>query len=483
MLKESLFTNENNESMDTSRTRLKAAEILDGTNDEMIEDMLSSMATIICASNEWFKILIVVQGVFYDYCPMLLADDGQEVNQSDFEIVPDHDIFSSYYTYMVTDLTDAGTGFLDVEDRKVYVNTDDGKDYLHWTVWSVSYPIMKLGAAEDLSSTTINSTTLTITIEEAQMSSDSVFYTAISNNEVDRLLKEKSDKDLVTSLEGWEVAKFLKATDEYNDDTIPGLSDTTPQTQGHVFWQPVRICGVVMLGFLFIFVGSLMIVGHDRYKYDVWDARDSTSNTLNKSDEEIDLNLATCEGLDYMLSSGHQMRRESSNPLASTDPLLMNMGNTNSELAGGPASSTLKPLPKSMKMLFMGKLGLKSQDEIGDSEVVIPNGGSSAEGTGTPTRGLTNMYQTGTALLPPAYDSPERSPEALLNDFNDNRSGPPLTTCDSPVRRKLAPLHTGRKSKKNDTSTPQKMERVRPNEKDDGYYAFISVTAKPQNLN
>jgi len=137
VLKESLFTNENNESMDTSRTRLKAAERLDGTNDEMIEDMLSSMATIICASNEWFKILIVVQGVFYDYCPMLLADDGQEVNQSDFEIVPDYDIFSSYYTYMVTDLTDAGTGFLDVEDRKVYVNTNDGKDYLHWTVWSV----------------------------------------------------------------------------------------------------------------------------------------------------------------------------------------------------------------------------------------------------------------------------------------------------------------------------------------------------------
>jgi hypothetical protein len=86
-------------------------------------------------------------------------------------------------------------------------------------------------------------------------------------------------------------------------------------------------------------------------------------------------------------------------------------------------------------------------------------------------------YYDGT-LLPPADDSPEHSPEDLLNGFGDSLTGPPLPHIESQSKRKLSQMNIGRKKQNNEVSTPTRMERVRPNGDNEEYYAFISVDSK-----
>jgi hypothetical protein len=465
-----IYESENLDLGTRNLNRLPAAEILDGSNDELIEDVLSSMAAIICSSDKRLKILSVVEGIFFDYCNMLLVDNDDDYYLSQFQVLPDQNDLSSSHTYMVTDLTDSDTGFLDVEDRRVFVNTDGGGDYLHWTVWTVSYPIVQLGVE-------VNSTALTI--EDAQTDSDRAFAVAVSSDHMDELLREKSDRILVTSLIGGEVINFIQAIEEFEESDAEPLEESPLEQapkQGYVFWQPIRIVGFVMLGFLMIFVGLLMAVGHERYSYDVWDARDLSANdhTKNDTEEEVDLNIATCEGLDYVLQSGHQLRKESNNPLEASDTSPMDMGNTNSEIAGERPPSTLPSLlARGKKKLFMQKQRLQPQNVNGHSK----NSNSEHVHIVVTPKHKSSDYYDGT-LLPPADDSPEHSPEDLLNGFGDSLTGPPLPHIESQSKRKLSQMNIGRKKQNNEVSTPTRMERVRPNGDNEEYYAFISVDSK-----
>ena len=493
LLKVSLFTyeSENIELVENRRlTRLQAADILSGSHDDLIHNVVSSMADIICDSTERLKILSVVQGVFYDYCAMLA--DEEESDESQFQIQTD--LFSSHHTYLVTDFKDADTGLLDIEDRKVFVSGKGGTrsegDYLHWTVWSVSYPIMQLGS-------TVNATS------EAQGVSDRVFATAVSNDVLDDLLEEKSEKVLVTSLEGWEVETFVRAIDEFKGDeeeeeeeAIDQLETTSPKKEKYFFWQPIRIVGFALMGVLMSGVGVLMLVGHERYKYDVWDA--TAIGKQKNGKEAVDHDLATCEGLDFILHSGHQMRKESNEtnvPLASSDPSddgqLMNMGNTLSELVcpavqnDAPSASTPRPSSaRAVSNLLMKTLGFQQSGNVEGSQSdkhsqISSTTSDQGQGIGTLKRDYGGGFQTPNALLP-SVDSPEGSPEDFFNGFVESPSAPTLPDLplpfSTPEKSRLMPSRKGRQE--NEVSTPEHAERVRPNGNEDGDYAFISVTSK-----
>jgi len=501
LLKVSLFTYESEnlelEQLENRRlTRLQAADILSGSHEDLIHQVVSSMADIMCANSERLKILSVVQGLFYDYCGML-ADDGGDTEKSQFQLPAD--LFSSLYTYLVTDFNDTETGLLNIVDRRVFISGTDGSegDYLHWTVWSVSYPIMQLGS-------TVNATS------EAQDSSDRIFATAVSNKVMDDLLEEKSEKVLVTSLEGWEVETFVSAIDEFKgagkqEDVFTPI-ESTPSKEKYYFWQPIRIVGFALMGLLVVGVGLLMLVGHERYKYDVWDA---TGNGKKKNDKDVDevkaddLNLASFEGLDFMLHSGHQMRKEAIAPPASSDPSSddgprMDMGNTLSELAcpvqtdaAAPSSSTPRPSSaRAMANSIMKTLGFEQSGHTDATQSghdgaysQIPSTTSNqGQGKGTPTREYGGGFHTPKALLP-SEESPEESPEDFFNGFVDDPTVPSLPTIspsNTPVKRStLMPSRKGRK-KENEVLTPERSERVRPNGNDDEDYAFVTVTGKKQ---
>ena len=499
LLKVSLFTyeSENLHLVEDRRlTRLGAADILNGSHDDLISDVVSSMADIICDSTERLKILSVVDGVFYDYCGMLaLADEEEtELDKSQFEIQTD--LFSSRFTYMVTDFTDADTGLLRIEDRRVFISGEGGTrsegGYLHWTVWSVSYPILQLGS------------TLNVT-SEAQGVSDRVFATAVSNDVMDDLLEVKSEKVLVTSLEGWEVETFVRAIDEFKgaeeEEDIDLLENTSPTKDEYFFWQPIRIVGFALMGVLMASVGVLMLVGHERYKYDVWDATAIGKQMNDKEAVDHDHDLTTCEGLDFILHSGHQMRKESNAnetnaSLALSDPSddgqLMQMGNTLSEIMRPavqndvPSASTPRPVASSaraMSNLLMKTFGFQpsGSSEGNQSDTYSQKSSTTSDqgqGTGTPTRNYGGGFKTPNALLP-SVESPEGSPEDFFNKFVENQSAPTLPDLPSPstpVGRRLLPLRKGKQEP--EVSTPEHAERVRPYGSDDGDYAFVSVTSK-----
>jgi hypothetical protein len=306
---------------------LSAGEILDNSHNDLIEDVLSSMATIFCnVTNEKINVLSVVNITFYDYCGMIRSEENSVDAARAFEV--DTNALSLNHTYFVTDLIDEETGLLNIEDRRVFVTGSDGTDgdYLHWTVWSVSYPIIQLGILFDSSSDPIN-TNATRSIAEIQAVSDRIFASAVTNGVMDNLLKERSDDILVASLEGWEVETFVNAINRLKPDpSITGEEDddggviTSPQQSiDYVFWQPIRIAGFSILGLLFLSVGLLMKVGHERYKYDTWDASLTHDKSQNQQGEGnvTNVDISTMEGLDFILHRSHEARKQSPNLIVS----------------------------------------------------------------------------------------------------------------------------------------------------------------------
>lgn len=512
--------------------RLSAAEILNNKHNDLIEVVLSSVATILCGNSERIEILSVVNATFYNYCEML--GDPQALSRNDlFQVYPD--ALDQNQTFLVTDLMDEDTGLLNIEDRRVFVSSQsDGSDgdYLHWTVWSVSYPILQYGTVLDVSPIQTNRTRTT---DDIQATVDRLFSTAVTNGAMDELLKEKSVDTLVASLEGWEVETFvraLKLLESNSPEDMPGDETTSPQGRAYVFWQPIRIAGFVILGTLVLTVGLLMKVGHERYKYEAWDTiagnhnhnnnskRQSDNATTHGDGGNVNVDISTCEGLDFMLHCSHQARKQSTLPNGilslSQDQVLhhpfpmelggarpMDMGNTLSEIAGPPvkssiagaapdsATATPRPSPaRVMRKSLLQGLGLANHQDYNHAECISHGGEYALVSVKTKAnRSPSTQTYSLKPLLPHATKSDSGSKSSgevlLLNSptssemsnngkknakesrIGDRKSSKP--NMKSPSTPKANPRE------REEPATPENAERVRTR---DGDYAFISVSSK-----
>lgn len=532
-LKVSIFTYENmqvaqqQETTNTRRklNRLSAAEILDNSHNDLIEIVLSSMATILCDNEEGINILTVVNMTFYDYCGMLLHDDRGTIADSSIDFEVNTNALSSNQTYLVTDLVDEDTGLLNIEDRRVFIsnlssdNRNDG-DYLSWTVWSVSYPILQFGMLLGES----QQTNVTSTMEEVQATFDRLFSTAVTNGVMDELLQQKNKDDiLVASLEGWEVETFVNALERLegassNNSEREGL---TPKEHVYVFWQPIRIAGFVILGVLLLTVGLLMKVGHERYKYDAWDAavandkrQKEQQQLLQEQQQALNVDISTCEGLDFMLHCSHQARKQSAalvrpspsgqiNDVSESDGVLpMNMGNTLSEIVGPPVegdgagpqmdSSTPRPSPAKVmrSSLLKSLVGLDRYKDFNDAEC-IGNGDQYALVSVKTKTNRSSFLDSSTKLsskplFPPSLNSASSSSfedELLFQNQHQKSEKTPLK-IESRQRNSSSQPMTMSTPKRNsngskvDVATPENAQRIRFRDSDE--YAFISVSSKNQ---
>ena len=230
---------------------MKAGDILSGSNPNLISNVTSAMAAIVCTSTQvHIGVLSVRYGRFFDYCRML-SDDNDHDNDADasnnaidagidadadtgmeqYEIVPQ--VLSSMHTYIVTDFYDDATGLLNIDDRSVFIpnlhqDQDQGNTnrnqgigqgmggYFHWTAWSIEYPVLQFGSLEYLNpnpdwemvdlndngngngttGTEMNAVeapvTVYATMEDLQMNLDRIFASAVANGEMDTFLKEQS---------------------------------------------------------------------------------------------------------------------------------------------------------------------------------------------------------------------------------------------------------------------------------------------------
>jgi len=535
-------------------SRLSAAEILDNSQNELIEAVLSSMATILCDNEEGIHILNVVNASFYDYCGMIVGEQNITNSVTNFDDDDDDGTVGDDQgtllnpssvegfevkttslpldqTYLVTDLIDEETGLLNVEDRRVFLsnlnaNANNGGDsggYLYWTVWSVSYPILQLRTVVDESQET---TVTNSTMDQVQATFDRLFSTAVTNGVMDELLQKKSkDNVLVASLEGLEVETFVSAMERF-ETTVPsnnnkGEEQVILQGRIYVFWQPIRIAGFVILGVLFLIVGLLMKVGHERYKYDAWDTGLINDKKQNHQQEQyllehnhdqprqgMNVDISTSEGLDYMLQCSHEARKQSNviispsensdNALLSDGVIPMDMGNTLSEIAGAPVksdvvagikvdASTPQPSPRRVmrSSLLRSLVGLDRYKEYDDAECVGNNDNYalvSVKSKANRSSFVESTTQPVKPLLPPSINSVssdssddgllfnQKSETAALKDAFRGGNSPnhSIPFVSTPKRKRFG--------KNLYVATPEHAERVRSSDSDE--YAFVSVSTK-----
>jgi len=389
---------------------------------------------------------------------------------------------------------------LNVEDRSVYVNNwrQDGNgdpigDYLHWTMWTIQYAIVQIHSdivdLEVVDDDEMRELLLDDLVGQIQKNVDQAFATAVSNGEMDNLLSNRSENVLKVSSIGWEVETFTTALDEvlvFDDESDNNSSDVdiNGAVTGEVEKparkiQLIQIVGVVLLIGVTLFVAIVMKVGHERYKYDVWDA------THDDKGDKSDVNLVTYEGVDFMLDSGRHARtaddvlksRSSSAHEPREHSTAMDMGNSPSELVGqsspSKASSPLETSSESYLSGFMRRFGhhdgkdgqIHDDDDYENFTVAQP----------IVAPKLSTRWDTSPNNVPspppPDIDSPTTS--ALLRKAEEDQR--PMTPPQSSKQR----FRFGRGGSRGEPrvpGTPDGAERIKGDE--GGEYAFVSVSTK-----
>jgi len=498
-------------------SKLNAGDILAGKEPKLIEEVLSVLATVLCEDTDYL-ILNTANDEFFDFCK-------QNVNSTDAVMIPEG-LDNVNSTVLVTDLTDTGTGLLQVEDRSVFVNnwsledgmgTEKGGEYLHWTLWTVKYPILNIeydnvvvGDIYESGDTEVKDLFIEKAVGKMQQNVDRTFATAISDGTVDTLLSKDSDNILAVSSIGWEVETFSKAVDSYleqfqtddddgkGDGTLSSILDGSVEGLEYKVWQPIRIIGIIMLLAVCIFVYFLMKIGNSKQKYDVWDA------TQNKSQTDVD--LVTYEGVNFMLETGRKasasgdLNKSRSGSTKGNSPrsgdeegaLDMDMGNTASELVGlGSPPTPRRSLSNFVRRKLSTSKGDGSQleDDGGDDHTQVLVNPKSYGLCGNINDGNEERNQNewipispieiSQPLPPPGLESPTTS--ALLKTAVDQNG----TTADGegtpPKKPKSKKFKFKRGEKKKDSmyevsppSTPSGAEKVQHQDA----YAFIQVTSK-----
>lgn len=415
------------------RSLLSADNLKSAQHEDLVENVVTSMATVICegVGNRKLGILSYEEGKYYNFCPMIAAGDTE--SQSDFEIIPDG--LPTVYSYALADIKNR-YGLLDIEDRKVFVsnNGDTSGDYLEWTVWSLDFPVIKLGSSLNGS--------WEADLAGIQNYADRALSLAISDNTINESLQSMTPRHYITtSSEGFEVDTFLSFMEKIDDNDDMTVDDGVNDFSEYTFWQPIRITGMLLLFFLIAFVWILMKIGHERYKYDVWDATVDKKSKRGGVETANHVNISTFEGLDFVLHSGHQMRKKAD---TNAENIPMDMGNTKSEIAGTAAASPSTPSPrKRMRDFLMSRIGY----ECSNSECVAAGDEYS----------LISVQKKG------AGDTTTRS---LLPPREDDECAQEVEIIMTPERK---PNHVPAEK------TPDNAERIRER---NGDYAFVSVTTK-----
>lgn len=498
-------------------SKLNAGDILAGKEPELIEEVLSTLATVLCMETDYL-ILNTINDEFFDFC---------NTNSSAVFMIPEG-LDSVNSTVLVTDLTDTGTGLLQVEDRSVFVNdwsledgtgSEKGGEYLHWTLWTVKYPILHLDYGNDvvgniyeIEDTEMKALFIEEAIGEVQQTLDRTFATSISDGTVDSLLSTDNDNILAVSSIGWEVETFSTAVDSYlehfktddesnevtyGDDNISSIVDGSVEGLQYKVWQPIRIIGIVMLAAVIVVVSVLMKIGNNKLKYDVWDA------TQNKSQTDVD--LVTYEGVNFMLETGRkanasgELNKSRSGSTKDNSPrsggqegaLDMDMGNTASELVGleQPATSRGRLSNFVRRKLSVSKgdgSQLEDDGDDGHTQVLVNPKSYGLYGNINDNYEARNNNQwiatspIDTNPPPPlGVDSPTTS--ALLKNAVDQNGTtadgevtPPKKAKSKKFKFKLGERKKDSSHEVSPPSTPSGTERVQ--NQDD--YAFIQVTSK-----
>eukprot|EP00558_Chaetoceros_sp_UNC1202_P010871 CAMPEP_0197243118 /NCGR_PEP_ID=MMETSP1429-20130617/8662_1 /TAXON_ID=49237 /ORGANISM="Chaetoceros sp., Strain UNC1202" /LENGTH=466 /DNA_ID=CAMNT_0042703271 /DNA_START=13 /DNA_END=1413 /DNA_ORIENTATION=+ len=374
---------------------MTSGKILSGRYGDLVEDVLSSMSTVICDYTD-FVLLNTEDSQFYDYCGTKKEVDIPELTYANVDgrmrLLAEGDGTAAPFdgkVVVVSDFKDIATGFLNIQDRSVFVTGAAGSEgnYLRWTVWTVEYPIMQFdnpiagdGLAEEEKDELIDNA-----LKKLQRKVDEAFSTAISNKKLDTLLMDKNDSIIASSSTGWEVETFTEAIAEHqeknNDDETNGgdpngvenpIDGTTKKKPG--FWEPIRIIGMALLVCLVLTVTLLTRVGNKRRKVQTWEA-------AQKKKAAIDVNLVSYEGVDFMLETGRKMRpangagplppREEAPRDTDEDPL-MDIGYSPSEIAGTKQSyakrHTTSPTQK-LKSVLTDRFGYQ-KEQLDNADIV-----------------------------------------------------------------------------------------------------------------
>jgi len=252
--------------------RVTAADILSGSEPELLNDVLTSMITVFCIMLEDSEYILIAPASAYSPSKDD-GNDGKYVNCCvDNPLLSATAIPLSLYdetnTVLLADLTgDKGT--FEVLDRNMLVTMPGDKvEDLNWIEWNISYNVMNVGnlLLQDENGSFNNAVSTTnISLNRSLMN-------AWSTGLVDNVFKSMSSMVITTSIVGSERNTFSKPLrNTINDDQNKGgnlgtknnmVSDTTSKSNENNGEGGARIDGIQVTGILlFILVsGSVAFI-------------------------------------------------------------------------------------------------------------------------------------------------------------------------------------------------------------------------------
>jgi len=273
--------------INASKRKITANDIISGREQILLNDVITTVMTILCQMSETSGIIFIVPWHLVDF-PLSNHTSGDFMNFcSKDPLKTSTKLPESLYgvndTVFFTDFS-VEKGFVDVIDRGMFLSVGNNDiEELNWVEWGISFSIMELGF-RGVYTEVMNTDNIVFEINRII---NKAFIVGATLGLIDELLISKNNDVLVTSLVGYERNVFTRAMLEERpdwniitqndlfDDVASGSNNDRSSNvmieeanSKNSFFSPIRITGAILFIFVVIFSIAIQIITQWKRKGD-----------------------------------------------------------------------------------------------------------------------------------------------------------------------------------------------------------------------